>query len=438
MNTPPRIRVSAVPALAAIALAVAATDLVLVLSPIHPRSPKVDATVSPGMRAAPPAVVYKPHPVGAAIAGRPWITHVSLADLDGSGMLGIIACDAQSNSIRWLRQSPRETFTEQQIGENIAAPAHALAYDFTGDGKLDVLVASMGEIPPNNDPIGSVMILENLGNGRFQQHVVIDHVARVTDVEAGDFDGDGLPDLVVGEFGYHQGEIRWMRNLGGWKFESHVVNVQSGTIHTPVVSLVANERPGFLALISQEFEEIHWFRNAGAGRFADTLIWGSTNEDYGSSGIVVSDVNRDGRPDIVYTNGDGFDYARPGPRPWHGIQWLENRGDGHFAFHRVGDFPGAYSPCAADLNGDGYIDLLAVCGFADWSDEKTVSMMAWLNNGHDHFTPVPLARSPTHLITAAVGDLDGTGRPVIVTGGFHAYPPFDHMSRILIWRRQIP
>jgi hypothetical protein len=383
-------------------------------------------------------LAFAANPVGDPVHGRPLITHVIIADLEGSGMPGIIACDAQTNSVRWLRQSPRGIFTESQIGSTIAAPAHVSVCDFAGSGRLDVLVASMGQIPPNNDRIGSVVILENLGQGEFRQRVIADHLARVTDVEAADLDGDGKPDLVIGEFGYHQGEVRWMRNLGGWQFESHIVNVQSGTIHTPIVDLDKTGRPDFLALISQEFEEIHRFRNLGSGNFQDTIVWGSTNEDYGSSGLVIADVNQDGLPDIVYTNGDGFDYARPGPRPWHGIQWLENKGGGKFIFHRIGNFPGAYGPCAADLDSDGDIDLLAVGGFADWSRPETVSLMAWLNDGHQHFTPMPLARTPTHLITAAVGDLFGDGKPVIVTGGFHAYPPFDHMSRILIWRRNQP
>jgi hypothetical protein len=70
------------------------------------------------------------------------------------------------------------------------------------------------------------------------------------------------------------------------------------------------------------------------------------------------------------------------------------------------------------------------------TSSNSVSMMVWLNDGNQRFTPVVLARKPTHLVTAAVGDLDGNGVPVIVTGGFHAFPPFDNMSNITLWRKK--
>jgi hypothetical protein len=325
------------------------------------------------------------------------------------------------------------------IATQVAAPAKVWSADVQGTGRLDVLVACMGQLLPNNDRIGSVVVLENLDNRNFRPRVVLENTARVTDVRAADLAGhkDGRLDLIVGQFGYAQGETRWMENKGGWTFESHIVNRQSGTVHTPAADYDGDGRMDFAALVSQEWEEVHLFLNSRDGApFKDTLAWGSTNEDYGSSGLETADVNRDGRPDLIYTNGDGFDYAVRGHRPWHGMQWLENTGQGNFRFHRVGNFPGAYAPCAADLNGDGYTDLVAVSSFADWDDPQAVSLMAWLNDGRQGFTPVPLAHSPIKLVTAAAGDLDGDGVPEIVTGALHVFPPFEKLSNITLWRRK--
>jgi hypothetical protein len=165
-------------------------------------------------------------------------------------------------------------------------------------------------------------------------------VARVTDARAGDFDGDGRLDLAVAQFGYNQGEVRWMRNLGDRRFESHVLSRCPGpsTSALPTSTATARRHRG---PDLQNYEEIYLFENSGLGTFTQKILFGSTNEDYGSGGISVCDLNRDGRPDILYSNGDGFAYADPGKRPWHGVQWLEDRGQGFFKYHRIGDMDGA-------------------------------------------------------------------------------------------------
>lgn len=373
--------------------------------------------------------------IGRPLEGKPWIAQVTAVDLDHDGLVDVLACEAQRNEVVWLRQTQRGHFEEQVLASGIPAPVHVQAVDMDGDGDLDLLVASMGVVFPNNEKIGSVVVLENDGHQHFTPHVVAENIARVTDVEAGDFNGDGRLDLAVAQFGYVQGEVRWMENLGDWRFKSHILLGLSGAIHALVADFDGNGKPDIAVLISQQFEEIHLYLNSGDGIFTHHLIYGSTNEDYGSSGITLCDLNRDGRPDILYTNGDGFDYAQPGPRPWHGVQWLENTGGGKFKYHRIGDLAGAYSPVAVDLDGDGAMDVVAVSGFNTWENPAAVSMMLFQNDGHMNFSPRVLAHRPTHLLTAAAADLDGTGVPVLITGGFHAYPPWDHMSRILLWRR---
>jgi hypothetical protein len=387
-----------------------------------------------------PVSSYQPEPVravavGNPVDGKPWIPHVATADLDRDGLLDILSCDGQRNQVVWLRQVSRGNYEETVLASDIRGPVHVEAVDMDNDGDLDLLVASMGVIFPNNDTIGSIIVLENDGQQHFNKRVLAEHVARVTDVRAGDFNRDGRLDLAVAQFGYDQGEVRWMENLGNWQFRSSILLNLSGAIHSCVADMNGDNTQDIVVLVSQQWEEIVLFQNDGSGNFTQKVIFGSTNEDFGSSGIALFDLNRDGRPDVLYTNGDGFDYAEPGSRPWHGVQWLENVGGGQFRHHRIGDLPGAYSPVGIDYDGDGAMDVVAVSGFNNWKNPASVSMMLFHNDGRMSFSPHALANRPTHLMAAASGDLDGTGKPVLVTGGFHAYPPFEHMSRISVWRK---
>jgi hypothetical protein len=190
--------------------------------------PSPDSEPNPEVAARPvnTNLVYEPATIGAPVGPneRPLVTNVAIVDLDQDGLADVIYCEAKQNTVRWIRQAPRGVFTESIIGENIPAPAHVATADLNRTGRLDVLVASMGQVMPSNDRIGAVIVLENLGGGRFQKRVPLENVARVTDVRAANLSGhtDGKLDLVVGQFGYAQGETRWMKNLGDWKFDSTV------------------------------------------------------------------------------------------------------------------------------------------------------------------------------------------------------------------------
>jgi hypothetical protein len=401
-----------------------------------------DAPGPVAVSAQDPVLTYFPQPIGFPLEGHPMIAHVAVADLEPSGLPGVLVCDATANRIGWIRQYPRGVFTEQFIGDPVQGPAHVSVGDINGDGLPDLLVACMGQILPNNDRIGKIVVMENLGGGRFRNHVVAENIARVTDVRGADLNGDGRMDLVAGQFGYVQGEIRWMENLGDWRFRNHPLLDRPGTIMTPVADFDSDGKADFAALVSQDSEEVygqvHLFHNLGNGELQDTVVWKTDNLGFGSSGLTAADINGDGRPDLAFTNGDGFNSAFAAQLPWHGLQWLENLGNHTFSYHRIGDSPGCYSPVCVDLSGHGHghLDIVTVSAFNNSLDASAVMMTAWLNDGHEHFTPVPLARAPTHMVTVAAGDLDGNGVPVLVTGGFHAYPPYVQLSRVTLWRRR--
>lgn len=387
----------------------------------------------------PSPLTFRPQHIGGPIGQPPWIANISAHDLDRDGKTDLLFCEAKENTVVWLRQTAPGTFEEILLAKDMRAPVHVEAADMDGDGDLDVLVGSMSVVFPNNDRIGTVFILENDGRQNFTPHIVLENTSRVTDVRAADLNGDGRMDLALAQFGYDQGEVSWLEQTGPWQYRRHVLLELSGAINVAIADFNGDYKPDIVAQISQQWEEVHYFQNEGEGRFSAQRLWGSTNEDYGCSGLIADDLNRDGRMDIVFTNGDGFGpAATPGPRPWHGVQWLENTGDGSFRYRRVGTLPGAYSPQAVDLDGDGATDIVTSAAYADWNNQnrKVVSLMWFRNDGHMNFQPIVLARAPKDLITLIAGDFDGSGRPSLATGGFYIYPPFDAMSRITLWRRE--
>jgi hypothetical protein len=384
-------------------------------------------------------VTLEPTPIGRAVQRPPWIAHVLAVDLDHDGLLDVVACEAMENEVVWVRQTKRGVFEETVLARDLRAPVHASAVDIDGDGDLDLVVASMGYIFPNNDRIGTVFLLENDGKNTFTPRPLLERTDRVTDVQPGDFNGDGRVDLALAQFGYDQGSVAWLERTaaGGW--QRHVLLELSGAINVGVADFNGDGRPDIVALLSQQWEEVHSFENQGGGGFKHRQIWGSTNEDYGSSGLRVGDLNGDGRPDVLFTNGDGFGpAAMPGPRPWHGVQWLENEGNGKFRYRRVATLPGAYSPIAVDLDRDGATDLVATAAYADRGNPVTKpASLLWLRNqGAAGFVPHVLATAPKDLITVASGDFDGDGQTELVTGGFYVGAATDNMGRITLWRRK--
>lgn len=374
-----------------------------------------------------------PVPIGFPSSSPPRIGSLEIVDLDRDSLPDILVADMLAQRIGWIRQSPPGVFAEQWIGAELPAPAHVSAFDIDQDGDLDVLVACMGLLFPSNDRIGSVVILENDGHQRFTPHTVLERVARVTDVRAADLNGDGRPDLIVGQFSYDDGETRWMENLSGWRFRSHIMQRLSGVIHAIPADLDADGDFDIVSLVSQEWEEVYVFENDGRGTFNSHLIWGSTNEDYGSSGIRLVDLNRDGKLDVLLTNGDAFDYLPPRPRPWHSVQWLENRGTFSFEHRSIARYMGASGAVAADLDGDGDLDVAAVTCYNFWERPDAQSISWFENDGSMNFTERDISAVPTHLISLESGDMNRDGKPDLVTVRMNVYQPFSNDGRVVLW-----
>jgi hypothetical protein len=400
---------------------------------LPPRGGTPTLHASPVSHFPPSPLAFDRWTLGPEPGYRPQITHVKIVDLDGDGLLDVIACDGRRNRVLWYRQRPPGGWDEIPLGDELNCPVGATVVDLDGDGDLDVLVPVLGSIWPTDERVGQVVWLENRGDGKFTTHVLLDDLRRVSDVQAADLDGDGDLDLAVAEFGYDRGSVLWLENRGSGKFRDHLLFATQGPSHVPIADLDGDGRPDIVALVSQEHEEVWAFENKRGGVFEPRLLHGFLNFDLGGAGLTVADVNRDGRPDLVVSTGDNLETNYHYPQPWHGCYWLENLGGWAFEPHVAARVGGVYAAAVADLDGDGDKDIVAACMFNDWRTPGSASLVWLENDGKQNFTVHQIADRPSHLATLAVGDLDGDGRPDVVAGSLHLQEPFDRLGRITVW-----
>ena len=245
------------------------------------------------------------------------------------------------------------------------------------------------------------------GSEQLKKYII---EANGTGVAFIDYDRDGRQDifLVNGSRleGFRDAEAptnHLYRNEGGGRFRD--VTRESGMARAGWgngVCVADIDNDGFEELYVTYWGKNALFRNNGRGRFTDIApasgVDGSGKE--WSSGCTFFDYDRDGYVDLLVTSYQAFDLATTpppgkgsncewkglpvfcGPRglPYGKLTLYHNRGDGTFedvslkSGVRAVDGCYAFTPAAADYNGDGWPDVYIAC-------DSTPSIM--LRNNRD-------------------------------------------------------
>src|SRR5207245_2738785 len=177
------------------------------------------------------------------------------------------------------------------VGTN---PQSVAAGDFNGDGGPDLAVANSGS--------SNVSVLLGNGDGTFQAARTFAAGTTPASVAVGDVNGDGRPDLAVANsgsiYGAYNNVLVLLGNGDGTFQAARTFAAGGGPLSVAVGDVNGDGRPD-LAVANYSSNTVSVLLGNGDGTFqaAQTFAAGSR-----PSSVAVGDVNGDGRPDLAVAN----------------------------------------------------------------------------------------------------------------------------------------
>jgi len=264
---------------------------------------------------------------------------VCAADFDGDGKPDLALLHLSSDKVSILRNKGNGTFSKartysvwnkpsdaaflkvgkmmlEYLGINHDSPAIPSAIttsaittaDFDGDQRPDLAVTYHGYFitvdgtQSNAGRYNSVAILRNKRNGKFEDAVDYHVRWQTSSICTDDFDGDGMPDLVVTYVNHDS--ISVLKNTGTGKFFK-AANYWAGG---PVCSISPADFDGDgtpdlgIANWKVPHNDISILKNDGSATFTFTPIHNSGTGDDRSRLVTAADFNGDDYPDLAMAN----------------------------------------------------------------------------------------------------------------------------------------
>lgn len=291
-------------------------------------------------------------------------------------------------------------------GKQIGTRSANVSTQFIG---ARTFLTGIGKMYPNDQKLGTLYELQ--GN---KAQVILDSLKRPVDLQVADLNEDGILDFVLCEYGFEQGQLTW---IDGKNRSIHPLKIQAGARNVVIRDFTGEGKPDLMVLTAQSREGVSMFINKGKGLFIEKPLL-QFDAVFGSSYMEVADMNKDGHPDLIVSNGDNADYSFS-KKAYHGVHIYLN--DGRNNFKESYFFPayGASKTLARDFDQDGDLDLAMIAFFAENDKGKNEGFLYFQNQGNMQFKVSNLGVAEgAHYIVMDAGDVDKDGDIDILLGNY--------------------
>jgi hypothetical protein len=270
-------------------------------------------------------------------------------------------------------------------------PVAVAAGDFKHNGILDLAVADEGTYPTYE---GSVSVLFGNGDGSFQTARTLATGWRSHSIAVGDFNGDGILDLAVANYGSfgNAGSVSVLLGNGDGSFRAAVNYWAGGWPVSVAVGDFDRDVTADLAVANgSDANTVSVLLANSDGTFRPAVSYPVGRH---AASVAVGDFRHNGILDLVVAN-----------QASNSVSMLLGNGDGTFqpaVNYDAGSQP--VSVVVGDFNGDGILDLAVA------SSSNAVRVLLGKGDGSFQITNVSYipGRTPRSL---AVGDFNGDGWP---------------------------
>jgi len=389
---------------------------------------QIPAVVAPPQDAREHVVLAAPMSQGSSVSFLPVVTYdpggqslfVAIADVNGDGNPDLLVGNTglAEGLIGVLLGKGDGTFQPVVTYNSGGSLAYSVAIaDVNGDGKPDLLVANCGPIGINACVQGNGVLGVLLGNGDGTFQPVVTYSSGgffSVALAVADVNRDGKPDvLVANECGTDSsctsGSVSVLLGNGDGTFQvaTHSDPINGGLDSLAVSDINGDGRLDLLVANGGNNNNTGVLLGNGDGTFKPVVFYSSGGNS--ALSVVVADVNRDGNPDLLVGNTCDKNNCALGS-----VGVLLGNGDGTFqsAVSYDPGGSGARSVAAADVNGDGKPDLIVANSFYN-----TVGVM--LGNGDGTFqTATTYDSGGMGPFSVAVADLNGDKKPDVAVANF--------------------